>query len=338
MVAISNLQRWLEDEPSPVTVAAGVVAGVAVPTLIRWALQPVLGDALWFATYYPAVLVVGLWLGWRPGLTVMLLSALTADYLFIPPPHSLSTTLTDVVAVLLYLFCAGLILITAALLRETTRRLNHAAAQQQSLNAELQHRVNNNLAVVQSLAAQTLRSTPEPGQFYDNFRARLIALSRAQAVLSSGDWQACAFPELPAAALEPFSAGGRIQMSGPECDVPTASCVPLVLALHELGTNASKYGALSVAGGAVSLHWRIVDESTPKLVIEWTEEGGPAVVKPSRKGLGSRLLAPQPGIAHVKIEYRPQGVRCTIVAHGAVQTSRPALRTSPAASPAAVLI
>ena len=332
MPALTRLQRLLGHDPNAVVSIAGVAVSVALPTAVRWALHPVLGDALWFATYYPAILAATLFLGWRLGLLTLLLSALVADYVFIPPPQAISLRATDIAAVLVFLFSGGLILITAALLRQAIQRLNRSMDIQGALNRELQHRVNNNLAVVQALAAQTVRTSLDLPAFSSSFQARLAALSKAQTVLSAGEWRRCDFPALPTAALEPFMGHGHIALQGPACWVPADSCVPLVLALHELATNATKHGALSVPDGHVSVRWRLRESSrAPELVLEWEESHGPLVKPPSRRGLGSRLLAQQAGLADVQVRYEPEGLQCTIVVQEVTVTS-----TAPQSAPSAL--
>lgn len=146
---------------------------------------------------------------------------------------------------------------------------------------------------------------------------RLAALAEAHNVLSSGNWEECRLPDLPQAALSRFQQLGAIALVGPSCVIPPASCVPLVLALHELGTNAIKYGALSVSSGRVSLSWTVAAGS---VVLRWEETGGPVVVPPTRRGLGSRLLTKQTGLDAVTLDYRPEGVVCETRIDGAKLT------------------
>ncbi|WP_146184149.1 sensor histidine kinase, partial [Caulobacter sp. HMWF009] len=164
------------------------------------------------------------------------------------------------------------------------------------------------------LARQTAKSVTDPDEFYEAFMGRLMALAEAHNVLSSGNWEECRLPELPQAALSPFQQLEAIALAGPTCAIPPASCVPLVLALHELGTNALKYGALSVSSGRVSLTWAVAAGS---VVLRWEETGGPPVVKPTRRGLGSRLLTKQSGLDAVSLDYRPVGVVCETRINGA---------------------
>ena len=107
-------------------------------------------------------------------------------------------------------------------------------------------------------------------------------------------------------ALAPFSNSGRISMAGDDCSVPAESCVPLTLVLHELATNALKYGALSNGEGNVSVNW----SCDGGIRIDWVERNGPTVVKPKRRGLGSRLIARQPGLEAVDLRFEAEGVVC----------------------------
>ena len=326
MPTLTRLQRVLDREPNAATSVGGVALCVVVPTALRWALSTVVGEQTpWFALYYPALLIAAVVLGWRWAFLTLLFSAVVADFLFLPPAGAVSIRAADVVAVLVFIFTGGAIIVTATLLRQAILRLNRSMALQDVLNRELQHRVNNNLAVVQALAAQTARSSPDLETFRASFEARLAALSQAQRILDSGDWQSCDFPDLPRTALEPFDHDGRIRLDGPRCSVPAAACVPLVLALHELATNAAKYGALSVPGGQVALIWRLREAGEGlELAMEWSENGGPQVTPPSRRGLGSRLLRPQMGIAEVQVDYDPAGLRCTMVVQEVTALSQPA--------------
>jgi len=103
-------------------------------------------------------------------------------------------------------------------------------------------------------------------------------------------------------------------ISGPACELPRDACVPLSLALHELCTNAAKYGALSVPEGWVALDWRLDGDGL--LTLSWREENGPPVTGPARAGMGTQLLKRQRGLDHVELHYRPAGVECAIAIEG----------------------
>lgn len=279
--------------------AVGSAAG------IRLAISPwIVGVP--FVTFFPAVLLLAVFLGWRWGVAGLFCSAMLANLLFEGPVLDWSFLPHDVVGTVAFVTAGVLVILTAEALRTAVRQLADQSRQLEALNAELQHRVKNTLAVAQGLSAQTARTARDPQQFHEAFGGRLIALGQAHNVLSSGGWDLCHLPELAEAALKPFGQQvGAITIEGPQCAIPAAACVPLVLALHELATNAVKYGSLSIPSGHVSLKWSLRGGA---VVLRWQESGGPPVKKPTRRGLGSRLLMRQSGIDEVSHEYAPEGV------------------------------
>lgn len=160
--------------------------------------------------------------------------------------------------------------------------------QQQLMINELNHRVKNTLATVQSIARQTLRRPEAPADF-DAFLSRLMALSAAHNVLTRENWRGATLHDVVLEALRPFDwAEERISALGNRAELPSGMAVTLSMALHELATNAAKYGALSNDVGRVSLRWEARDGRI--IHLEWREIGGPPVQKPARAGFGSRLL------------------------------------------------
>ena len=310
MALLRRLQRVVTEwRPRPGTVVLSAIMLVALPTIARLALHPILGETLWFATYYPAVLIAGLLLNWRAGCVVLVLCTLVADYMFVPPAFTLTYGPRDLISMAVFLFAAGLILLVAVALREALTRLELAHGREHVLNDELRHRMRNMLAVVQGLAYQTMRTGgAEPADFYNSFEDRLGALGRAHGLLAEGDWQHYRLADLVAEALAPFSHSGRISMGGDDCTVPAGSCVPLTLVLHELATNALKYGALSNSDGHVSVSWTKLDD----IHVNWVERDGPPVSKPTRRGLGSRLIARQSGLEAVDLRFEAEGVVCEL--------------------------
>jgi two-component sensor histidine kinase len=280
-------------------------------------LNSAFGERACFALYFPAILAGALLLGWRVGLLVTILSAVAVDYLSIGPPMTAGLAMGGVMAAVEYWLSATLIIITAELLRRAMVKLNAAAEMEQALNLELRHRVNNSLAMALAFAAQIKRSEPEPEAFFAAFQSRLVALARAHDILSTRSAGDCHLPQLAETALEAFTSLGQITLSGDRCSLPAASCVPLVLALHELATNAVKHGALSAPGGTATLIWTICNQDARSEVrLEWIESGGPPVERPARKGLGSRLLVRQSGLDEVSVDYAPTGLQCTMVVRG----------------------
>jgi PAS domain S-box-containing protein len=186
---------------------------------------------------------------------------------------------------------------------------------------ELNHRVKNTLATVQSIANQSLRGLD--GEAADAaraaFEARLLALARVHDVLTRESWEGAELGAVVADAIRPLEAAdaesARFSVEGPSLRLPPRVALSIAMALHELGTNAVKYGALSQETGHVSITWTVRREEETRLTLRWAESGGPEVKKPTRTGFGSRLI--ERGLARelageVHLNYEPSGVVCTI--------------------------
>lgn len=314
--------RLLAPPPPFVASLPLALALVVVPTVLRLAVDTVVTGTA-FSAYYPFVLLSALLFGTRTAVVVMLASTLVANFLFMEPRYILFAHVGDTLGALSFLLSSSLIVAVVGTLRGAVERVQAGVQREAELNAklnhlnsELQHRVKNMLSVVQGLAIQTFRGDPANSEAVRLFNSRLHALADAQDVLISGDWEHCRLPDLAVRALAPFNGEGAVGMTGPVCVLPEASCVPLVLALHELGTNAIKYGALSALGGSVDLAWRVQhDEGAgrQRVIMEWSEADGPKVKPPTRRGLGSRLLRPQRGLDDVALDFRPDGLLCRVV-------------------------
>ncbi len=195
----------------------------------------------------------------------------------------------------------------------TERRL--AEERQRLMARELVHRVKNSFAVIQSIVRQTQRSTPDPEAFAEAFGGRLAAMAASHDLLTDRHWEGASLRELVASQLAAFSAGAekRVHVQGPEVTLDTSLAVPLGLALHELATNATKYGSLSIPGGSVELSWKVVqDNGAERLALVWRETGGPPVKPPSRRGFGTSLI--ERGLPDARIDRRfdPGGLVCQI--------------------------
>ena len=195
-----------------------------------------------------------------------------------------------------------------------------AAERQRLLINELNHRVKNTLATVQSIAAQTFRGNTDPAvrRIFDE---RMLALSDAHNVLVADNWEGASLQSVVERALAPHASAEvdteRFRLSGPDERLHPKIAVTLSMALHELMTNASKYGALSVAEGRVSVAWSVERDTAGcgKLHMDWQESGGPAVVAPTRTGFGSRLIErqlPMEFDGAAEIAYEPAGVTCRL--------------------------
>ena len=198
--------------------------------------------------------------------------------------------------------------------RDITDR-KRAQEQQRLLLNELNHRVKNTLAVVQGLSHQTFNGSAVEPKVLEAFDGRLGALAAAHNLLMQHTWEPTPIRKATEVALKPFqTTKERISFDGPETLLTPSATVTLTLALHELATNAAKYGALSNESGAVAVRWTV---NSDKLEFVWKESGGPAVTRPHQTGFGTRLLeravARDLG-ASVTIDYDPNGVVCTISA------------------------
>ncbi|NLS06253.1 PAS domain S-box protein [Rhizobium sp. P32RR-XVIII] len=188
---------------------------------------------------------------------------------------------------------------------------------QAMLAGELSHRVKNILAAVAAIARQTIGRDAANKKDVEAFLARLTSLGRAQDLLLNGDWQHADLRTVVEQAISPYP-GERFRVEGPSVSLPPKAVVSLSLALHELATNAAKYGALSASTGLVSIDWQHDKSVNAVLRLRWKEEGGPDVLPPATKGFGSRLIE-RLLAAELKgsceITFNRNGVECVIAAN-----------------------
>jgi two-component sensor histidine kinase len=246
---------------------------------------------------------------------------------------------------------AGRVLGVSATFRDITERRRWEDHQRLLLH-ELNHRVKNTLATVQSIASQSLRATASPQAARTALEARLLALSRAHDVLTRENWEGAGLREIVTQAVAPYTSerenaaqaaasapgrarppresptpagapsaaerAGRFRIQGPQVRLSPRMALAIAMALQELATNAIKYGALSAEAGQVEIRWSVEDEpGRPRLHLCWEERGGPPVAPPARRGFGSRLiersLAQDLG-GSVVLAFNPQGLACTVLA------------------------
>lgn len=195
--------------------------------------------------------------------------------------------------------------------RDTSQE-KHAEAMQRVLIDELDHRVKNTLATVQAIARQTFSAADRTA--LTSYMSRLKALSKAHEMLTRNAWEPTLLGDIAGSAANTFGPD-RFVLSGPEIMVCPKVAVSLTMALHELATNAVKYGALSTPEGEVAIRWRQAPPDDSVLELVWQERGGPPVSRPDRTGLGMRLIREQ--LAHefdgqTEITFAPDGLSCTI--------------------------
>lgn len=200
------------------------------------------------------------------------------------------------------------------MLIDVTER-NEADEDLRVLLCELNHRVKNTLASVQAIANQTLRRSRGPGEFVTSFSGRVQALSRAHALLTETTWRGA---EIAALIRDQVLPGGstdnRVHCSGPSLTLEPQAALHVALVLHELATNARRYGALSVPGGRLSVNWVLRSAGERALLLHWQESGGPRVTVPAAPGFGTTLIE-QSLHAHggeACIRYAANGVICEI--------------------------
>jgi two-component system CheB/CheR fusion protein len=166
--------------------------------------------------------------------------------------------------------------------------LTRAEAHQGVLIAELNHRVKNMLTIVTAIAEQTYKSTPDPLPFKTAFLARLHAMARSYELLSRQNWTEASIEKLIGQEVAPFGEG-RVSLDGPDIRLGPREALSLGMVIHELATNAAKYGALSIETGMINLTWSQTSVDKP-INLDWHERGGPKVVMPTRRGLGLKLV------------------------------------------------
>lgn len=193
-----------------------------------------------------------------------------------------------------------------------------AKRRQDLLIDELNHRVKNTLATVQSIAAQSFRTVGEDRSAWSVFEGRLVALSRAHDALVRDMWMGAPLQQIVEEAIEPFAEAGRNRfvIDGPPVQLTPKLALALAMGLHELCTNAAKYGALSNEAGHVEIKWMVRStQERADLEFCWTERGGPTVTPPAEKGFGTRLieraLVREFG-GTARLDFEPEGLACTL--------------------------
>lgn len=200
------------------------------------------------------------------------------------------------------------------IMRDVTDRTRAQELQRLMVN-ELNHRVKNTLATVQSVATQTLRNAETTEEARRALNERLSALAKAHDILTRESWEGADLADIVASAVEAYGAADRVVAHGPHVRLQPKPAVSLAMALHELFTNAAKYGALTNGEGRVSINWT-AGEGAGGLNLLWRETGGPRVEPPTRKGFGVRMID---GLARdmagaARLDFLPEGLICTIAA------------------------
>lgn len=282
------------------------VLAVAIPALLRWVIDGGAYGAT-MVVHLPSILMISIYLD-RPWAVLTLVGSCAA-IVAMPPLMSAVRPEAFAGSMLLFTASAALMVMIGHYLRVTVLELEARTRQVDAFNQELQHRTKNTLQMVAALAGGA-RKTTDPKAFYEALTGRLAALARANDLLRPGATESCEMEELVGAAIAPFDTG-QIEAHGEAGQVSRAACTPLMMALHELCTNATKYGALSRPEGKVTITWQ-ADAEEGGIELDWAERGGPPVEPPQSRGLGSRLLVAQGALKEVSLDFAEHGVRCRI--------------------------
>ena len=196
--------------------------------------------------------------------------------------------------------------------RDLTER-KRAEELQRLMMGELRHRIRNTLSKVQAIADQTLRTADDLPSAREALGRRICSMAKSHDLLTSRSWTGAVLAQVVIKALDAFDPS-QLVTEGPDLELSASQALAFGMILHELATNAAKYGALSVTSGRVAVQWSVEDD---KVEFRWIESGGPPVSPPSRHGFGSRLLSrivASDLSGELTLDYEPSGLRCSIIA------------------------
>ncbi len=301
-----------------------IVAAVAA----RFAVDPYLPPGFPYLTFFPAVVLTGFFFGIYPALMNTAISALAAWYWFILPAESFALTSQSVTALCFYFIVIGidlgllqLLLLAYAAQVCAREELTRNMQMQQLVSEEVDHRLKNLLATTSGLVALSQRHATTPQQLGTQLRQRIQAMGHSIALLRGSPHGGSAdLREVMLAATEPLGVteGERLAFEGPKLDLNGTTIVPLSLIMHELVTNALKYGALSVDGGRIQVTWRHLEPHRPAagetgtrmIELVWREQGGPPVTIPTTQGFGTDLIQRMAGSfgGESSMAYEPDGL------------------------------
>ena len=299
-----DIARSVPYRPPAFLKSIGVgVALAAAGFLLRLALSPLVGSAIPVVLFYPFVMIASVWGGTVAGLLVMVLCGAGAEQLWLLPGGRITTLIAFSAACLSVIVMARLFRALVEIHVEDEERAKLLAH-------EMAHRVGNLFGIVQAISTQTARHSTSIADHQAKFGARLTALARTQRLLADQAAGGADLKSFIGEVVMPFGAN-RFTLDGPAVAVPPYLGTSCALLLHELCTNAVKYGALSGADGVVKIDWQI---EAGRVRLQWQEDGGPAVIAPNRRGFGTRLLqtAFPPAQGSAALNFLPGGVRCDI--------------------------
>lgn len=284
------------------------VLAVAVSTALRIVLAE-FGATLYFATFFPSILVVAVFAGTPAAILATVLTAIIVWWTFIPPQFEFGPLRpSDVANFATFLLSAGSMILLAHVFRKTLAALLKSEQARELLIGELNHRSGNSLAIMQAMINGTVTSEADKQKVID----RIQALARANDLVSKALTGNLPLSALILSEAEPYALPQRLQLDGPEVQLSSETARSVALVLHELMTNAVKYGALSNERGKLQISWSCGEG---KCTLRWIEVDGPAVVSPTRVGFGSRMM--KASLAQIdgrmEPEFRSSGYSCVLV-------------------------
>lgn len=287
--------------PNSISACSFALALVAISAVIHAVFGVIGGNVLPFTAYYPAVLLASLVGGAAAGVFATCLSLAIVVWAF-PTPAAMQSA-----NVVLSLLCSGATIAVAELYRRATRRLHDEEEKRALLMRELEHRGKNTFAIVQSIVGQTLQDQRDVA---DTIIGRIKSVSATNDIITRSEHQTAGLLTILERELDPYDRA-RVSLRGPDVQLAAEMARSFALIVHELATNAAKYGALCNPGGQLSVEWIV---GAAQLSLTWCEENGPAISKPFEPGFGARLvtrLLKNHG-GEITPEFRPEGLRVRI--------------------------
>jgi two-component sensor histidine kinase len=304
----SRRVKWRRPSPGSIETYIYAAALVILASLARWALGFIAQDLQAFTTFYPAVLVATLVGGAGPGIFAALLGGIVCWWEFLPPyTELLPLTPADTINLLSYFVASAIIIWATDHYRRLTKRLRNEETFRKLAVDELAHRLKNKVATIQSIVSFRLRDYPD---VRDDISSSLAALMATDDMITATQGQGAPFRAILSAEFAPYDMA-RISMAGPDCLLSPKLALTMALLVHELATNAAKYGALSVSTGKLAVDWSLTGR---RLKIAWRESGGPPVSPPSHAGFGTRLFqrALEQFDGKVEGDFAPSGLVCRL--------------------------
>jgi two-component sensor histidine kinase len=312
----ARARRRTNMETQPTSILKQSLRNYALALLIfavalgaRYVLDFVVPERLPFITFFPAVLVAAYFCGVGPSILVLVFSA-AVGAVWTAPPAGASETAFLLASFLLFVGLSGVNVALVHVLLTTLEKLRQRDQQFEVINRELKHRIKNLFSIANSVCLQTIKSGKTVDLMSQSVSGRLMAIAAAQDLLSAtasdgADLHALATALVTTLAPSP----SRLKIEGPPTQLPADAATPFALVLHELATNALKYGAWSAEAGVVKVVWT---KQSAMLLFLWREHDGPAITPAAHEGLGRTLISKSLPGATVTHDLKADGLECRI--------------------------